>query len=148
MSFQLGYRWLVVVSCGVMLYSAALILLPESMQQLFRTLFFPILDSGLPFTAEAAAFTTLVQGVLGAVLIGWMTTILMILTTSFRQRQRVAWNALALSIAIWFVVDTGFSLVVGVPAHALFNLIFVVLFAVPLIALYPHFQHKTGSSWQ
>jgi hypothetical protein len=39
------------------------------------------------------------------------------------------------SLALWFVLDTGMSIVLGHPTHALFNLSFGVALAIPLVRL-------------
>lgn len=140
MTFQFWYRWLVVVTVGVIIYGFLLMLLPESMYRAFNRLFFAS-DAGMP-SGEIRAYIHLVQGVLGAVLIGWMVTILSVLMSGFRQKQRAAWRTLLLSILIWFAIDSGFSLLIAVPAHALFNTLFLALFALPLAATYHDFQTK------
>jgi hypothetical protein len=140
MSIQFWQRWLIVVTGGVILYGFSLILLPDVMQNLFNTLFFSA--PGATYSADAQAYITLAQGVLGAVVIGWMLMVMSILVGAFRRGERSAWNTLALSLLCWFVIDTGFSLAVGNVAHALFNLLFLVMFAIPLAATYRQFRER------
>jgi hypothetical protein len=132
MAFGVWRKWLIVVTVAVILYSVALMALPEPLTGLFRALFFVAPPRAASFGAEATAYVRLVQGVLGAVMIGWMVTICAILVGGFRRQEREAWNTVALSIAVWFVVGTGFSLAIGNPAHALFNVGFLVAFSLPL----------------
>lgn len=140
MSLRFWQRWLLVVAGGVMIYSSALIVLPDIMRNLFNTLFFAAPNA--VFSEDAMAYIRLVQGVLGAVLIGWMLTIVSILISSFKRGERSAWYTIAVPVVVWFVVDTGFSLYSGVPAHALFNIPFLILFAIPLAATFKTFHAR------
>jgi hypothetical protein len=73
-------------------------------------------------------------------MIGWMGALMSVLMTGAFQRS--TWNTITLSVVIWFVLDTGFSLVIGSVAHELFNTLFLVLFAIPLSAIYRQFQRN------
>lgn len=136
MTFEFWRRWLIAVTVAVMIYGVGLMALPEVMTGVFRALFFAAPTPLTDFSAEATAYVRLVQGVLGAVLIGWMVMLLSILLGAFRRREREAWQTLALSIVLWFVVDSGFSLAIVNPAHALFNVGFLIAFAIPLAATF------------
>lgn len=91
-------------------------------------------------------------GVLGAVIVGWMTLVGYVIHDGCRlptntsptsmisappSQQQRAWSrkVVAFSFAIWFVLDTMFSLVIGLWQHGLFNIPFAVLFAVPLVIM-------------
>ena len=39
------------------------------------------------------------------------------------------------SLVLWFVLDTGMSLVLGFPGHALFNVPFAIALGIPLVKL-------------
>ena len=80
-------------------------------------------------------YVRLVYGILGAVIVGWMTTIGFVVFGPLRRRENWAWWAVVASVLIWFVLDTGLSLLLGFVGHALFNLAFAVGLAVPLSAL-------------
>ena len=73
--------------------------------------------------------------VLGSDMVGWMALLLAVVHGPLRRREPWAWPAVALSLGAWFVLDTGMSLVLGFPTHALFNLVFAIALAVPLIGL-------------
>ena len=142
MSFPFWRRWLIGVCCAVILYSLALILFPAAMHTLFNTLFYSARDTDGLFSEDGEAYLKLILGVLGAVIIGWMVTLLALVLTLFRPGERPVWNTLTISIIIWFVIDSGFSLYIGVPAHALFNTGFLMLFMLPLGATYKHFYQE------
>ncbi len=133
MSIQFWRKWLIVVTGAVIVYGLCLILLPQVMHTLFNALFFSSSEVVRRLGEEADFFIALIYGVLGAVIVGWMTALMSILMSDF---QRNTWNTITLSVVIWYILDTGFSLVIGSVSHALFNTLFFVLFAIPLGATY------------
>lgn len=77
-------------------------------------------------------------GVLGAVLVGWMVLLWGILELAVNSDPHIrssARRAIATSTAVWFVLDTGFSLATGEVEHALFNIPFVTFLGVPLLVM-------------
>ncbi len=139
----LWWRWLVVVSIGVMLFSAGFIVAPGLMDTLFDWMFFSASRSDATFSPEADAYIAFTYGVLGSVLIGWMVLILRVVVGPFRRGERAGWDMIALSMAVWFVVDTGFSLASGFWENAVFNTLFFAAFAIPLAATYRAFHTES-----
>ncbi len=134
------WRWLMLMVGGVLLFSLSLILVPDTMQDFFNGLFFSSSGAQATFSAQAFHYINFVYGLLGAVMLGWMVMIWRVVMGPFRRGEREAWNTLALSIMIWFVVDSSFSLVMGFPANAVFNTLIFLLFAAPLAATYKNFH--------
>jgi hypothetical protein len=87
-------------------------------------------------------YVRLLYGVLGAVIVGWMATIAAIVVEPLRRREPWAWSAIVISVTIWFVLDTGLSLVLGFIGHALFNVAFAIGLAVPLAAIRADLQEN------
>ena len=75
--------------------------------------------------------------VLGAVMAGWSLLMMQIVHGPLREGSRWAWLMLVQSLALWFLLDTGMSLVLGYPSHALFNVPFAVALGIPLVSLRP-----------
>ena len=126
-------QMLVLVLVAVGLYAATLVLAGDVVDRtLFRALGF---GSEAEVSVETADHSQLLRGVLGAVILGWMVLILTVVRGPLRRRDPWAWHAVVLSLGIWFVVDTGFSLVVGEWEHAVFNLGFVVSLGIPLASI-------------
>jgi hypothetical protein len=73
--------------------------------------------------------------VLGAVLAGWTAMMIQIVRGPLRAGSAWALSVLVRSLVLWFVLDTGMSLVLGYPMHALFNVPFAVALAIPLVKL-------------
>jgi hypothetical protein len=80
-------------------------------------------------------YVQLLYGILGAVIVGWMVTIAAIVVGPLRRREPWAWWAIVMSVTIWFVLDTGLSLVLGFVGHALFNVAFAIGLAIPLAGI-------------
>jgi uncharacterized BrkB/YihY/UPF0761 family membrane protein len=127
----LWIRWLEVVLLLVMAYSLVLVVDGGLALRLFDALGFG------PDAADDAFrdYLRLPFAVLGAVMVGWMALLFAVVHGPLRRREPWAWPAVVLSLAAWFVLDTGMSMVLGFPTHALFNLVFAVALAVPLIGL-------------
>jgi len=135
------WRWLLVVTIVLVTLSLSFIILPNVMHDIFSTLFFSSSKTNTFFSDDARKYIIVVYRVLGAVMVGWSVALLCILSGPFRRGDREAWYAIALSIGIWFVLDTGFSFYSGFVANIILNTVFFIFFAVPLTATYRHF-HK------
>lgn len=136
------FRWLVVVIGGAMLFGISMILAPGFIRQLLsRLVYSSAYGIESRFGTAAVAYITLVHGVLGAVMFGWGMALLMVLLGPFRRGSREGWLILSLSVAVWFIPDTLFSLWTGFWQNAVFNLLFALLFAIPLAATYGAFRN-------
>ena len=86
-------------------------------------------------TERQREYARLIFAVLGSVIVGWMLSMLAIARGPLRHREAWAWRTISGSAAAWFTLDTGTSLALGFDGHALFNVGFAVLLAVPLVAI-------------
>lgn len=134
------WRWLMAVTIGTVLFGLSMIFLPDLVQDGFNLLLFSEVDAGGRFDAFTADYIQFVYGVLGAVMVGWGILIGLIVVGPFRRGEREAWNQLAISLSVWFVVDSAYSLYSGYPGNAALNTVFFILFAVPLAATYRQFH--------
>ncbi len=75
-------------------------------------------------------------GVMGAVTAGWGVTALFLAWFGIGKQQRWAWWALAEGLTVWFILDVGICLWLGVTTNVLFNLALAVMLAIPLAGLY------------
>lgn len=132
--FDFWWRWLLVVTSGVVLFGALLFLAPSLTRQLFGLLLYGARGRLDTFSAEALAYVTLTHGVLGALMFGWGMTLLMLVLGPFRRRSAEAWRMLVVGLLAWFVPDTLYSLGCGFWQNAVLNLSFGLLFAPALAA--------------
>lgn len=137
-------RALEVVLVVVGAYALAMIVLGSTVNRAFDALGFGVGD----YAATAAgprAYALLLQGVIGAVIVGWVLLLLAVVRHGLGpDPDGPWWAAVVTSVAAWFVLDTGFSLAVGSWQHAAFNLAFALAIAVPLAVLRPRRAVSAG----
>jgi len=130
------WRWLVVVTIGIVGFGLSLVVAPDLARRGFGLLVYSSSDGIDKLGARAVEYIDLAHGVLGAVMVGWGVVLLFALFGPFRHGSRDGWRALVASLAIWFVVDTTISLWTGFWQNAVLNAVIAVLYAVPLAATY------------
>jgi hypothetical protein len=128
-------RWLQAVLIGVIAYSATLVIAGPTAGRLFDLLGFGMRAAGVVPGSPAEQHVLLVYGVLGSVMLGWATMLLLIARGPLRARDPWAWRTFATAFGLWFVVDTTFSLVIGSVPHAVFNVAFLGAIAPPLFGM-------------
>ncbi|MFM8267200.1 MAG: hypothetical protein ACKOA2_04210 [Ilumatobacteraceae bacterium] len=134
-SCRLWIRWLEVVLFVVLAYSLLLVFAATVAGSLFSLLGF-----GPPEaidTPDVRDYLKLPYMVLGAVLAGWVAAMLQLVRGPLRDGATWVVPLMGRSLALWFVLDTGMSVALGYPTHALFNLSFGVALAIPLVRLRP-----------
>lgn len=89
-----------------------------------------------PVTAEGENLMRFFFGLIGGIMAGWSLTLAAIAHFAFRHGERWAWITTALSIVTWFLVDSAVSAATGVYANVVGNVVFLVLFEIPLVATY------------
>lgn len=140
------WRWLVVVAVGVILFGLSFILIPAPLQALFNTVFFGTADADALYNERAANYVSFIYTILGAVMIGWMISILFTLYGAFRRGERSGWLAVTLSVTVWYLLDSTSSLVSGFTFNFILNTVFFVLFVIPLAATYRDFYRGSDAA--
>jgi hypothetical protein len=134
-SKRVAIVWLQVMLAGVFFYSLFLVLAGRTAGSLFAWFGFGP-DESID-TSEVRDYLRLPFMVLGAVMAGWSLLMMQIVRGPLREGSRWAWLMLVQSLALWFLLDTGMSLMFRYPTHALFNVPFVVALGIPLVNLRP-----------
>jgi len=134
------WRWLLVFTFAVILFGLCLLFLPDVLQSVFNSIIYGDAQATQAFGAEAVRYITFSFGISGAVMVGWMVLVLYMLYGSFRRGEAVGWNSIALSIGVWYVLDSAFSGLIGYPVNILLNTGFVIGFVIPLAATYRAFH--------
>lgn len=127
---------LIIVTIGVALSGMTMAVAPGLARRAFSLLIYASSDQIDGFGGPAVAYVSLTHSVLGSVIAGWATALLLVLIDPFRQEQRKAWWIIAASVAVWFVPDTAMSMWLGFWTNAALNLGLALLFAVPLAAIW------------
>ena len=73
-------------------------------------------------------------GVLGAISIGWATTMLMVLLAAFQlgDRARQIWLSLTVGLATWFIIDSSISIATGFGLNLFPNVFLIVTYLIPV----------------
>jgi hypothetical protein len=126
----------------VFIFGLALVLLPGPTQRAFA-----ILYSVAPLSPAAASYAAFIGAVLGAVMAGWAVLLFFVLRGPFKRLEPGAWDMIAGSLAVWFVLDTTYSLLSGFWQNAALNAVMLAAFALPLAATYKrlHPTYRTGA---
>lgn len=127
-------RWLQVMLVLLLAYALVLVFAGAVAAWLFDAL-------GFGPSAEIASdavldYLRLPFAVLGAVMAGWALQMLLIIRRQDRRGEALAIPMLAIPLGLWFVLDTGMSIVLGYPTHALFNVPFAAALGLPLWRLW------------
>ena len=134
-------KWLEVVLFLVFIYSLLLVFAGTTAGSLFSWFGFGPEES--INTAAVWDYLRLPFMVLGAVMAGWVFLMIQIVRGPLKEGSAWAWTFLVQSLSLWFILDTGMSLVLGYPMHALFNIPFAVALGVPLLRLKAHVRLAT-----
>ena len=125
--------WLQIVLAALLGYSLVLVFAGSVAGAWFSALGFGPPERAS--TPEVRDYLKLPFMVLGAVMAGWTVMMIQIVRGPLREGSAWARSVLISSLVVWFVLDTGMSLILGFPLHALFNVPFAVALAIPLIKL-------------
>ena len=133
--FNFWQKWLLVIGVLLAVFGIDMVLFRNSpvfnslFGQQINSIFWPVGE----VTAATLSFQGWVYGILGATVAGWGICLAFIAHVPFRRREMWAWNCLALTLTVWYVLDTAVSLIHGVTFNAVFNTIVFVLMVLPLI---------------
>ena len=123
----------------VLALSAVLMLAPPLGETFFHLVYFQQPASPVPVPAEIQGYLRFANGIIGAVMAGWMMAVIVLARGPFRAGERFAWNAIAWPLLGWCVIDTTFSIAHGVWGNVLLNTGTALMFGVPLLASRRHF---------
>lgn len=122
----------------VLALSAVLMLAPPLGETFFHLVYFQQPASPVPVPAEIQGYLRFANGIIGAVMAGWMMAVIVLARGPFRAGERFAWNAIAWPLLGWYVIDTTFSIAHGVWGNVLLNTGTALMFGVPLLASRRH----------
>lgn len=94
-------------------------------------LFYALIGAGLPDNFLEAPALRFSLAILGAVLIGWGLTILVLLRTGTHAPSQL-WQGLTAAFVIWYALDSFVSVATGFPLNALSNTVILIAYLVPV----------------
>ena len=71
--------------------------------------------------------------ILGAVFLAFAVLIQGVVKIAFDDPASPLWRVITMSVVVWWVVDSGVSVICGVPVNAVTNTILLVIFLVPIL---------------
>ena len=126
----------------VIVLSLTLLLSPRLGEAIFNLVYFHQLAIPVEVPSLAHGYIWFANGIIGAVMAGWMICIIMLARGPFLEGRLQAWNMIAMPLAGWFVIDTAFSIAHGVWGNVLLNSATGLIFAIPLFFSRRHFSDK------
>jgi len=132
--FYFWQTWLFAVGLVIVVFGLALAFFNQTaaFDLLFNDRINPVFWGIRDAPAEVAAFQQWIYGVLGATVAGWGVFLAFIARYPFRNRERWAWNCLAVGLLLWYTVDTALSLYFQVYFNAIFNTVLLGAVILPL----------------
>lgn len=85
-------------------------------------------------------FQSWIYGVLGATISGWGILLAFQIYYPFTARQQWSWSSIAVSICMWYVLDTSISFYFNVYFNAVFNTVLLLAFIIPLYFTKKYFR--------
>ncbi len=133
----LWWKWMLVWIAGLALFTVASILSQLITSAFFNFVMFGAAETPTTFGPEAVEYQRVLFRILGGVTLGWCASLTFITLTPFRAGERWAWYALAVPLAIWFLVDSTSCVVSGFGGNAILNTLLLVGAIPPLVATRP-----------
>ena len=138
-ALQFWSRLIQAAAAVVLVLSAMLLLAPSVGEAFFYLVYFQQPTSPVAVPPEIQGYLRFANGVIGAVMAGWMMVIIALARGPFRAGERFAWNSIAWPLFGWYVIDTTFSIAHGAWGNVLLNTGTALMFGVPLLASRRHF---------
>ena len=131
---RMWVTWMIVWIEAVIVFSALTMLWRGISDGLFNWITFGSTATPDTFSPEAVDHLFFAFGVLSSLTIGWMVLLLFVVWTPFRRGEPWARRAIIASVGTWLVVDSIFSIAVGVPENAVLNVVLAIGLVPPLVA--------------
>ena len=133
--FDFWRKWLLAVCLIVVAFGLVIALLSWTpLFGVFDSLVNGVFWPGSSPDAAAGQFRLWVYGMLGATMAGWGVTLTYLVLHPFGKKEKWSWNAIAIGLAVWFVVDTFMSAYTGAYFNTGVNVLLIGLAGVPLLA--------------
>lgn len=126
----------------VIVLSLTLLLSPRLGEAIFNLVYFHRLSMPVEVPSLARGYIWFANGIIGAVMAGWMICIILLARGPFLEGRPHAWNTIAIPLAGWFLIDTAFSIAHGVSGNVLLNTATGLIIGIPLLFSRRHFIAK------
>jgi len=143
-NFSFWQKWLFAVGLLLAVFGLALAFFNQApfFDFLFNNQINPVFWTDGQIAPETIRFQQWIYGVLGATIAGWGVTVAFLARHPFRNKERWAWNAIALGVTLWFITDTAISLYFRVYFNAAFNGVVFLAVVIPLALSRKYFVER------
>jgi len=142
-TFLLWQKWLLIVCIFISVFGVLIAFLSGTpLFSIFNRQIDPAFWGVNAADAVAGRFQQWLYGVWGATIAGWGIVMSCVVHRPFKNKERWAWNALALGILVWFVLDTGLSIIHKVYFNVAFNTTLLVLAGLPMAFTISEFNEQ------
>ncbi|MBU3739232.1 MAG: hypothetical protein FGM55_09810 [Rhodoferax sp.] len=117
----------------IIVLSLTLLLAPGLGEAIFNLVYFRQPSIPVEVPSLALGYIWFANGIIGAVMAGWMICIILLARGPFLEGRLHAWNTIAIPLASWFFIDTAFSIAHGVWGNVLLNAATGLMFGIPLL---------------
>jgi hypothetical protein len=132
-------KWLTLATVVTVLFGLSMTTAPELTKQIFGLMVFQNAAHFQTVDAQAVKYMELTHAVMGSVMVGWGALMFMLvrrLSGPIAESEAgQTLKMLGLSLLLWYLPDTAFSIHSGFWQNAVLNTGFMVLFTPPLLAL-------------
>lgn len=135
-AFWLNFLSLTTIS--TMLSGLVMVLAPDLTKQAFGLMVFQNPAQFETFDKTAIAYIELAHAVMGSLMVGWGALMYLLVQGLLVNGRKEALGMISMSLLLWYVPDTAFSLHSGFWQNAVLNTGFAVMYAIPLVALRKH----------
>ena len=133
-SFTFWYRWLLAVSCSLMIFGVYTAFCKSGpLYWPFQTFIDSVFWKDGVTTSGTMPFGGFVYGVWGAAIAVWGSLLFFISKFAFKKKESWAWWAILASTLLWFLIAAGFSVYYGAFLNALGDTVYLLLLVIPLI---------------
>lgn len=141
--FEFWVKWLKLSGYALVLFGIVMTFLNATpVFALFNDGIDPVFWAVGTLDGGSLAFRTWVYAAWGATIAGWGICLLFLVSHAFASKERWAWLAITLGLAIWYLLDTGVSAYFRVYFNVVFNSLIMVIVGIPLAATYRYFPRR------
>jgi hypothetical protein len=137
---RVWWIWLLVAYALTALTALASVVFPAATLSAMSGTFLGSPDALTVHGDEVVRFFGLISGISAGVSLAWIAALSFIVVGPFRRCERWAWWAIVASTLMWFVVDSGRSIATGFADNARYNVLWLTMYGIPLIATHRRFH--------
>jgi hypothetical protein len=130
------WNWLMIVVVFIGVFGLSTTIFPDIIRKFFGWMVYNDIFAINNLSDIPKNYISLSHAVFGSVMFGWSISMIFNLMTTFRDYTKQSFFAFLIPVLCWFMPDTAYSLASGFWQNAVFNLVFLLMLGIPLLAIY------------